>query len=62
MIQVRIREDESIDKAIARFKKVCSKEGIVSEIKKRSYYEKPSEKRRRMLSKKQRRVGFRSQK
>jgi len=54
MIQVRINKDESLEKAIARFKRACSKEGLVTELKKRSYYEKPSEKRRRLMQKKNR--------
>lgn len=53
MVQVTIRDDESLDKAIARFKKACNKQGIKTEMKKRSYYEKPSEKRRKIALKRQ---------
>lgn len=55
MIHVKVGPDETIDRALARFKKICGKEGIVTEIKKRSFYEKPSEKRRRLELKRQRR-------
>lgn len=51
MVQVTIRDDESLDRAIARFKKACSKVGITTELKKRSYYEKPSETRRKIQMK-----------
>jgi len=47
MLEVRIRADESIDKALRRFKKQCNREGLSKEIKKRKHYIKPSEKRRR---------------
>ena len=48
MVQVEVSVDsgEAFDRALARFKKMCGKAGIVTEIKKRSFYEKPSEKRR----------------
>ena len=55
MIHVKVGPDETLDRALARFKKICGKEGIVTEIKKRSFYEKPSEKRRRLELKRQRR-------
>jgi len=34
-----------------RFKKMCEKEGLIKDIKRQSYYEKPSEKRRRRIRK-----------
>ena len=48
MIHVRVEPDETLDRALARFKKICGKAGIVTEIRRRSFYEKPSEKRRRL--------------
>ncbi len=39
---VRVREGESYEGALKRFKKQCEKAGILSEIRKREYYEKPS--------------------
>ena len=58
MVQVEVTVDsgEAFDRALARFKKMCGKAGIVTEIKKRSFYEKPSEKRRRIEMKRQRKV------
>jgi small subunit ribosomal protein S21 len=44
---VTIRPGEPTEKFLQRFKRICSKEGIFREIKRRSYYEKPSDKRRR---------------
>ena len=60
MIQVKGGPDETFDRALARFKKMCGKAGIVTEIKKRSFYEKPSEKRRRLELKRQRKLKSRS--
>lgn len=44
---VRIREDEAFEGALKRFKKQCEKSGILTEVKKREYYEKPSIKRKK---------------
>jgi small subunit ribosomal protein S21 len=44
---VRVRDDESFEKALKRFTKSCEKAGILSDIKKRQHFEKPSEKRKR---------------
>lgn len=46
---VKVHEGESIDKALKQFKKQCEKSGILTEIKKREYYEKPSVKRKRKI-------------
>ena len=55
MLEVRVKKDESIDKAIRRFNKQCDKEELIKEMKKRERYEKPSERRRKRLTKSQRR-------
>ena len=47
MIRVKSRMNESLDQLLKRFKKVCEKEGLTREIKRTTYYEKPSEVRRR---------------
>jgi small subunit ribosomal protein S21 len=47
VIKVAIRTGESSEKFLQRFKRICSKEGVLKEIKKRVYYEKPSERKRR---------------
>lgn len=39
---VRIRDNESFEQAFRRFKKSCEKSGLLSEVKKREHYEKPS--------------------
>ena len=55
-VQVKVNPDEPIEKALGRFKKSCTKAGIVKEIKRRSYYEKPSEKKRRITLKRERKL------
>jgi small subunit ribosomal protein S21 len=47
MPAVRVKENESFENALKRFKKQCEKSGILSEIRKREHYEKPSVKRKR---------------
>jgi small subunit ribosomal protein S21 len=42
MLVVRVRENENLEGALRRFKKICEKSGILSEIRKREHYEKPS--------------------
>ena len=51
MIKVKARGGESIQQMMKRFKKMCEKEGLIKDIKKQSYYEKPSEKKRRRMRK-----------
>jgi len=47
MPSVVIREDESFESALKRFKKQCEKAGILSELRKREHYEKPSVRRKK---------------
>lgn len=51
MIKVKARSNESVEQMLRRFKKLCEKEGLTKEMKRTSYYEKPSERRRRRLRK-----------
>lgn len=44
---VRVRGSESFENALRKFKKQCEKEGILSEIKKREHFEKPSVKKKK---------------
>ena len=44
---VHVKEDESFENAMRRFKRKCEKSGILTEIKKRQHFEKPSVKRKR---------------
>lgn len=53
---VKVRENESLDNALKRFKRSCQSAGIITEMKKREYYEKPSEKRRRIIARRKKRV------
>jgi len=46
MIVVNIKENESIDKALKRFKKKFEKTGVLKELRARTSYEKPSVRRR----------------
>jgi small subunit ribosomal protein S21 len=58
MIKVKARGNESVEQMIKRFKKMCEKEGLVKDIKRNSYYEKPSERKRRRIRKSIKRVGI----
>jgi small subunit ribosomal protein S21 len=42
-----VRDDESFESALRRFKRKCEKSGILTELKKRQHFEKPSVKRKR---------------
>jgi small subunit ribosomal protein S21 len=44
---VRIRENENFDAALRRFKRACEKAGILSELRSREFYEKPTQERKR---------------
>ena len=44
---VYVKDEESFENALRRFKRKCEKSGILSELKKRQHYEKPSAKRKR---------------
>ena len=43
MTEVKVREGESIEQALRRFNRLVDEEGIMDELKKREFYEKPSE-------------------
>ena len=57
MIRVKVRSNESIEQMVRRFKKLCEKEGLTRDIKRTSYYEKPSERRRRKVRKSMKRIA-----
>jgi len=44
---IKVREDESLENALKRFKRKCEKSGILTEIKKRQHFEKPSVRKKR---------------
>ena len=45
--EVRIKENESLENALRRFKRSCAKAGIMGEVRKREAYDKPSVKRKK---------------
>ena len=47
MPNVRIRESEHFDAALRRFKRACEKAGVLTELRRREYYEKPTQERKR---------------
>ena len=56
-IRIKSRHGESVGQMLRRFKKLCEKEGLTKDIKRNSYYEKPSERKRRRHRKSMKRVG-----
>ncbi|MBA4348412.1 MAG: 30S ribosomal protein S21 [Thermodesulfovibrio sp.] len=49
MPSVKVRDNESLESAMKQFKKQCEREGILSEIKKREHYDKPSVKKKKKI-------------
>ena len=47
MAEVKVRENESLESALKRFKRKCAKAGVLAEVRKREHYEKPSVKRKK---------------
>ncbi|MBI5366919.1 MAG: 30S ribosomal protein S21 [Planctomycetes bacterium] len=47
MIRIRVEKGDRLEKALRQFKRICNDAGLFREIKRISFYEKPSEKRRR---------------
>ncbi|OQY28968.1 MAG: 30S ribosomal protein S21 [Candidatus Cloacimonetes bacterium 4572_55] len=47
---VIVKENESFESALRRFKKTCEKAGILSDIRKHQHFEKPSDRRKRKLN------------
>ncbi|MDR1193012.1 MAG: 30S ribosomal protein S21 [Peptococcaceae bacterium] len=47
MSEVRVGKNETLDSALRRFKRTCQKSGVMSEVRKREHYEKPSVKRKK---------------
>lgn len=50
-IRIKSRSGESSEQMLRRFKKLCEKEGLTKDIKRKEFYEKPSERRRRDMRK-----------
>ena len=51
MIKIKPRGNESIQQMLKRFKRLCQREGLTRELKRHSYYEKPSDRKRREMRK-----------
>ena len=47
MAEIRVKENETLDSALRRFKRQCQKSGVLTELRKREHYEKPSVKRKK---------------
>lgn len=47
MSEIRIKDNESLDSALRRWKKSCARSGVLAEVRKREHYEKPSVKRKK---------------
>ena len=45
--EVRLKDGESLENALKRFKRTCAKSGVLAEVRKREHYESPSVKRRK---------------
>ena len=56
MVQVLVRKDEPLEKALRRFKKKYEKAGILKDVKKYSYYIKPSQQKRMKKAKAEKRA------
>ncbi len=58
-LKIRLRERESIQEAVRRFRKLVERSGLKREVRRREYYEKPSETKRRAHLRAERRPGGR---
>ena len=47
MSEIHVKDNESLDSALKRFKRSCAKAGVLSDLRKKEYYQSPSVKRRK---------------
>ena len=47
MSEVRVKDNETLDSALRRWKKSCARSGVLAEVRKREHYEKPSVRRKK---------------
>ena len=47
MAQVIVKENESLESALKRFKRSCARDGVMRELRKREHYEQPSGRRKK---------------
>lgn len=57
---IRVKDSEYFDAALRRFKRSCEKSGILFELRKREFYEKPTQERKRKKAAAQKRYSKRS--
>ena len=50
MLNVRVKDNEPFEIAIRRFKRACEKAGILAEVRRREFYEKPTQERKRKMA------------
>ena len=58
MVKLRLRDNESVQEAVRRFRKLVEHAGVNKEMRRREFYEKPSETRRRERRRAERRARF----
>lgn len=58
MVKLRLRDNESVQEAVRRFRKLVEHAGVKKEMRRREFYEKPSEMRRRERRRAERRARF----
>lgn len=56
-METYIRDDETLESALRRFRRLCNQSGLMSELRRRSHYEKPSDVKRRERKKRLRKEG-----
>jgi small subunit ribosomal protein S21 len=49
LMEITVGDNETLEDALKRFRRSCQKNGVLAEMKKREYYEKPSERRKKKL-------------
>ncbi len=50
MPEVRVKENEPFEVALRRFKRSCEKEGVLADVRRKEFYEKPTQVRKRKLA------------
>jgi len=47
MAEIKIKDNESLDNALRRFKRSCARAGVMSDVRRHEHYEKPSVRRKK---------------
>ena len=47
MAEIKIKDNESLDNALRRFKRCCARAGVMSDVRRHEHYEKPSVRRKK---------------